>query len=265
MVWTLVAMLVAATVVLEWVRHRATAAGDHVAGVPDHVAVHGAIPLAAWQFQDRPDESDRLRRALSGRDRVALVALVGARGAGKTQLAAAVARDCVAESYDLVAWINAETGPVAELATLAQRLGLSGADQSPEALAAAARGWLERDHPARRLIVFDNTDDPDTVRRLLPATGTAKVIITTNRQEFTTMAGITTVRVGMLTPAQGLAFLHAATGLPTNAGAAELGQELGWLPLGLAQAAASIMRGNHAEPYPPPLAPVAVHAATYST
>ncbi|MBB5476776.1 hypothetical protein HNR20_001281 [Micromonospora parathelypteridis] len=241
-VWTLAGMLVAATLVVEWARHRASAHDEHAADVPGQLSVFGAIPLAAWQFQDRPDEMAMLRRALGGRGRAALVALPGARGAGKTQLAAAFARECVAHDYDLVAWVNAETGPVADLALLAQRLGLGGADEDPEVLAAALRGWLEQSGRARRLVVFDNVDDPDTVRKFLPATGTAKVIITTNRQEFTSMAGISAVPVGMFTPSQGQAFLQTATGLPRGADAAELGVRLGWLPLALAQVAASINR-----------------------
>jgi hypothetical protein len=241
-VWTLAGLLVAATVMLEWVRHRASAHEEGAAGVPGQLPVFGAIPLAAWGFQDRPGEMGMLHQALGRRGQAALVALPGARGAGKTQLAAALARDCVADGYDLVAWVNAETGPAADLATLAQRLGLGAADQNPEVLAAAVRGWLERDSRARRLIVFDNVDDPDAVRRFLPATGTAKVIITTNRQEFTSMAGISAVSVGMFTPWQGRAFLHGATGLPADADATELGEQLGWLPLGLAQAAAAIKR-----------------------
>jgi hypothetical protein len=46
---------------------------------------------------------------LGGKGRTALVALPGERGAGKSQLAAAYARQCIRDGYDLVAWINAES------------------------------------------------------------------------------------------------------------------------------------------------------------
>lgn len=240
-VWTLAGLLVVATGVLEWAR-RPAVHEDHRPEASDELRLFGAIPLAAWRFQDRPDEMRMLRQALDREGRTALVALPGARGAGKTQLAAAFARECVEDRYDLVAWINSENGPVTDLALLAQRLGIGKADEDPQELAAAVRGWLERGRRARRLIVFDNADDPDAVRCLLPATGAAKVIITSNRREFTTMAGISTVPVGMFTSAQGQAFLKKATGLPDDADAAELGTQLGWLPLSLAQAAAIINR-----------------------
>ncbi|GAB3849074.1 tetratricopeptide repeat protein [Dactylosporangium cerinum] len=143
-----------------------------------------------------------------------------------------------------MAWINAESGPVTGLAGLARVRGLGDEDDPPEQLAAAAVRLLESDDRARRLVVFDNVDDPDALAGFLPARGTAKVIITSNRQEFTTMPGITTVPVGMFTQAEGLRFLREATGLADTGGAVTLGVELGWLPLGLAQAAAYIARNR---------------------
>jgi predicted AAA+ superfamily ATPase len=72
---------------------------------------------------------------LGGSGAAALVALLGARGAGKSQLAAAHARKCAADGFDLVAWINAETGPVPDLAKLGERLGLRArAEQTPQEL-----------------------------------------------------------------------------------------------------------------------------------
>ncbi|WP_221623183.1 tetratricopeptide repeat protein [Micromonospora globispora] len=236
--WTATGMLLAASAVFEWVRHRSGADPVRMGASGSEVRVFGAIPQQAWHWQERPDEATALRETLGGKGRTALVALPGERGAGKSQLAATYARRCVADGYDLVAWINTESGPVTGLALLADQLGLSKAEQTPEAAATAVRRWLERDDRARRLVVFDNVDDPDALGGFLPATGTSKVIITSNRREFTSMPGITAVSVGMFTPAQGLAFLGKATGLPTTDDAREVGEQLGWLPLGLAQAAA---------------------------
>jgi hypothetical protein len=55
---------------------------------PTTVRVFGAIPLPAQHFQPRPVSAGELRRVLGGKGRAALVALPGARGAGKSQLAA---------------------------------------------------------------------------------------------------------------------------------------------------------------------------------
>nr|WP_213013741.1 NB-ARC domain-containing protein [Actinoplanes toevensis] len=173
------------------------------------------------------------------------MALTGTRGAGKTQLAARYAQWCLDHGFDLVAWINAESELVRELALLAVHLELPGAaEMKPEQAAAAACRWLEADGRARRLLVLDNVDDPDTLRKFLPASGSTKVLITTNRQEFTSMAGIAAVQVGMFTPAEGAAFLSRTTRLNPAGEGTRLGDLLGWLPLGLAQAAAFIARNK---------------------
>ncbi|WP_203909554.1 tetratricopeptide repeat protein [Rhizocola hellebori] len=213
----------------------------------------GVIPGEARWFQPRPAESQALRQALADGDRVGLVALPGARGAGKTQLAAAHARQCAAEGYDLVAWINAQTipddgseqakgllGPVSELARLGAELQLDTAERTPEQIAAAVIRMVGGNDGKRRLLVFDNVDDPDSITAYLPTTGIAKVLITTNRQEVNAMAGIVPVHVGMFTPQQGRAFLTRATNLPDTDDTRAVGQEVGWLALGLAQAAAAI-------------------------
>jgi uncharacterized membrane protein len=83
-VWTLAGVLVVATALLEWARHRTSVHEADPADVSGGLRVFGAIPLAAWRFQNRPDEMGMLRRAVGGRGRAALVALPGARGAGKT-------------------------------------------------------------------------------------------------------------------------------------------------------------------------------------
>jgi tetratricopeptide (TPR) repeat protein len=239
--WGTAGALLAAGVTVEVVRSRSDVDSDGEA-VDSSGRVFGAIPQPAWHWQDRPDEATELRRALGRKGRAALVALPGQRGVGKSQLAAAYARKCVADGYDLVAWINAESGVTTELALLAEHLGLGGgADSTPETLAAAVRRWLERDdRGVRRLVVFDNVDDPDSLSTCLPSTGTTKVLITTNRQEFATMPGVTPVKVEMFTVEEGLAFLRKATSLPESDDVVRLGEALGWLPLGLAQAAALI-------------------------
>ncbi|MEU7820161.1 tetratricopeptide repeat protein [Catellatospora sp. NPDC049133] len=206
--------------------------------------VVGQVPLAAAHFQDRSWEMKALRAAVGGRGRVALVALPGERGAGKTQLAAAFARECDTAGFDLVAWLNAESGAVAGLAQLARARGLGGADDAPEVLAELVVRWLGEGGRARRLVVFDNVDDPAALRGWLPTRGGVKVLITSNRQEFLRMDGVATVKVGMFTEAEGRRFLREVTGLPDGPDAVALGEELGWLPLGLAQAGAYVARNS---------------------
>ncbi|GLW33758.1 tetratricopeptide repeat protein [Actinoplanes regularis] len=242
-VWTAAGLLVVLSVAVEVLRQRsATRVTPHAAGSGRRV--FGAIPRPAWHGQARSAEETTLRRALGRRNRAALVVLTGTRGAGKSQLAAAYARRR-AGSFDLVAWINAEGGPVPGMALLAGELGLVDDDErGPEAAARALRGWLENDSRQRLLLIFDNVDGPDSLAGHLPVSGSAKVLITSNRLDFASMPGVTVVPVGMFTRSQSQAFLHQATGLPGGADADEVARQLGWLPLGLAQAAAYIRRGR---------------------
>ena len=78
------------------------------------------------------------------------------------------------------------------------------------------------------------------LRPFLPAGGAAQVVVTSTRRSA---AGLgRPVPVDVFTEDEALAFLAERTGLDDVAGARELAGELGFLPLGLAQAAALIAR-----------------------
>ena len=220
-------------------RHRR--AGGVQGGPVPATVVAGEIPQEPLGFQPRAD----LLAALDApglRPRVRVVyALTGMRGVGKTHLAAAYARAKLAEGWRLVGWVNAEDlgGVLAGLAEVAVALGLDARDA--RAAGRAVRHRLEVDGE-RCLLVFDNAIDPQLLRPFLPAAGAARVIITSNQQSVAYLGAA--VPVDVFSEQEALAFLAERTGSVDAQGARALTAELGYLPLGLAQAAA-VIAGQH--------------------
>ena len=218
-------------------RHRR---GDSSAGEGSRapaVVVAGEIPQEPLGFQPRPDLLAALDAPGPGSRPRVVHALTGMRGVGKTHLAAAYARAKLAEGWRLVAWVNAEdpAGMLAGLAEAAAALGLAAGDA--QAAGRAVRHRLETDGD-RCLLVFDNAVDPDLLRPFLPAAGQCRVIITSNQQAVANLG--TGVPVDVFTEGEALTFLAARTGQADAAGAVELADQVGRLPLALAQAAAVI-------------------------
>jgi tetratricopeptide (TPR) repeat protein len=206
--------------------------------VAESQVVVGEIPREPPAFLTREPLS-KLDEAL-GPGRVAVVcAMTGLRGVGKTQLAAAYARDRIRQGWDLVGWANAESRDslMRDLARIAEAVGV--ADPEGDSLESARR---LRDHLNARvgdgLLVFDNATDPDELRPFLPATGDTQVVITSTDRAFAQLGMI--VDVGVFSRNESVGYLATQTGLADHYGAAAVAFELGDLPLGLAQAAAMI-------------------------
>ncbi|MCL2584685.1 MAG: hypothetical protein FWE35_19750, partial [Streptosporangiales bacterium] len=198
------------------------------------------MPQEPTAFQPREGLAEALDRQPENRVRV-VFAVTGIRGVGKTQAAAAYARRRMAEGWRLVAWVDAssEASLLAGLAQTAAAAGIGDPDGDAHQLAAGVRRLLESDGE-RRLVVFDNAVDLDVLRQFLPAAGAARVIVTSSRQSA---AGLgSPVPVDVFGEQEALAFLAERTGLGDEAGARALAAELGYLPLGLSQAAALIAR-----------------------
>ncbi|WP_239105333.1 NB-ARC domain-containing protein, partial [Microbispora rosea] len=207
--------------------------------------VEGDIPQRPPGFQPREQLLQRLADLLGDEipvgGAVAICAVAGTPGVGKTMLAASYAWACQAAGWPVVAWIAAETTDqiLTGLASLAGRLGERHSDDDAAAAAARAKAWLAATtRPV--LLVFDNATDVGAVRSWCPATGATRVVITTRNRAF--LRAYQPLEVEVFTSAQAADFLHVRTGLTDLDGAVELAVELGHLPLALAQAAAVIVR-----------------------
>jgi tetratricopeptide (TPR) repeat protein len=217
---------------------RHAGSGSQSGQVPAVVVV-GEIPRAPLGFQPRADMLAALDAPGPG-SRVAVVrAVTGLRGVGKTHLAAAYARAKLAERWRLVVWINAEDlgGVLTGMGEVAAGLGLATGEGDGGAAGRAVRHWLEVDGD-RCLLVFDNATDPTVLQPFLPATGAARVIITSNQRSMANLGAA--VPVDVFSEQEALAFLAERTGSADAEGSRAVAAELGYLPLALAQASAVI-------------------------
>ena len=202
------------------------------------VGLVGDLPSPPPGFVAR-ETVDRLAQALD-RSAVAVVcALTGLRGVGKSQVAAAYARGRLAAGHCLVGWVNADTVDQTRvgLARIAERLGVADPDGDSAESAKRLREHLAT-WPGEAVIVFDNATDPDALRPFLPATGRARVVITSTDRAFTTFGS--RVDVDEFTREESVAYLRERTGLDEDTGADAVAADLGDLPLALAAAAAVI-------------------------
>jgi len=206
--------------------------------------VAGDIPAQPPSFVSRP-QLDELRAALRDGPRVAVVcALAGGPGVGKTQVAAAYARNRIRDGCPVVAWVSGETVPtlLTDLAAVAEELGVADPEGDSEKSARHLRRALQsRSEPA--LLVVDNAANPAAVAPFLPTgTGACAVVITSTDHAFADLG--TLIDVPTYTPDESVAYLEARTGLGDPDGALAVAEELGHLAVALAQVP-SVIRDRH--------------------
>ncbi|MEU8385760.1 tetratricopeptide repeat protein, partial [Streptosporangium sp. NPDC048865] len=205
-------------------------------GAGSVVRVVGEIPREPTAFQSRAELVASLRDAAGSGRAVVVCALTGRRGVGKTQVAAAYARWCAEQEWPLVAWVNAETSDqvLAGLEAIGAAVGVGDAGEDASVVAGRVRDWLSG-QADRCLVVFDNVADPDVLVPWLPAIGRTQVVISSNHRSVLALG--VAVEVEVFTDAEALAFLAERTGRDDELGARGVADEVGHLPLALAQAA----------------------------
>ncbi|MFD3844129.1 FxSxx-COOH system tetratricopeptide repeat protein [Streptomyces sp. NPDC058642] len=197
------------------------------------------LPARNAAFTGRDSLLVHLRQALASDQRVAVQALYGRSGVGKTQLAIEYAHRFAGE-YELVWWITAEDPALIsdQLAALAARTGTAPAGTPPAEAAELLLGELGT--MSRWLLVFDNAEDPDALAPFLPG-GPGHVLITSRNPHWHTHA--LPLDVDTLPRTESVALLRTRGAVLDERDADHLAGVLDDLPLALAQAAALLTRG----------------------
>ena len=197
--------------------------------IPIHVPVH---------FMGRDEALEAIQASLGRYEgRVAVTALYGLQGVGKTTLAAAYAERHRTD-YRATWWVHAQTEPTmrADLVALGMRLGWVGAEETQAPALAVVMERLRHEGEGI-LLVFDNAVDARHLTPYLPRGGAARVIITSNAHAWRGVAE--PVEIRLWPKAVGADYLTARTGREAERDAAEaLSETLGGLPLAHEQAAA---------------------------
>ena len=229
---------------------------DTVADVPHKVAelISSESKPSRVFFGSRPDvvaenrfversEQEHLNALITDPTKQRTV-LVGMRGCGKTQLAAALAQECEDANWSLSAWVNASssesiTSDLVELAKeLKKELKIDTSDQpTPETIIRRLFNRLKSADPSDRLIVFDNVENIDDLRRLVPSANGLRVVATTTNNTGWGHQGWDTIKVGVFDRDESINYLLTVTKSDDHDIADVLAKRLGDLPLAIAQAA----------------------------
>jgi hypothetical protein len=208
----------------------------------------GVVPLRADCFQDR-EVGTELSIVDTGGTVVLTQVLSGLGGVGKTQLAARYAERLWDNgNIDLLVWVTAASRDaiISGYADAARDILGAAAGEGAQA-ARKFLAWLAADD-RRWLLVLDDVQDPAHLRELWPPhRDTGRVVVTTRRRDAALSGdGRRLVEVGLFSADEAVAYLTAKlVDRPQQTiGAAELAEDLGYLPLALAQAAAYLVDRN---------------------
>ncbi len=205
------------------------------------------VPAVVAAFSGRGDELEAVEEALGVADRVVIAqAITGLGGVGKTQLAARYVHQHGSE-YDIVAWIQAQDGGIADLAELAGKLaepveGLSPVERRDLALERLRRA------KERWLLVLDNVESAAQLNDCQPRGGNGRVLVTSRNREVRQFAPALSLDV--FDEQTAIDYLTEGAERPDDrASAKRLARALGYLPLALSHAAAYCLSGTSFDDY----------------
>ncbi len=148
-------------------------------------------PLADCR-QHRDVDAQLAAAAGSGQAVVVCQVVTGLGGVGKTQLAAALAHQCLDDkAVDLLVWVTASSRARVLSAYRQAAAGLTGVeDPDPEQAAVRLLAWLAGTD-RRWLIVLDDLSEPADLRGLWPPARPAvgRTVVTTRRRDASLLAG----------------------------------------------------------------------------
>jgi len=197
-------------------------------------------PARNDRFTGRLVDLQRLRDQLRDVRRAVVtqipVALHGLGGVGKTQLAIEYVHR-FAPDYDVVWWIDASQPQFVDsaLIDLGRRLNLV-TSATLESARATLDGLESPELTSRWLLVYDNAEDPDAIKDLIPTGGAGHVLITSRNKDWETRAQ--TVPVDVFRRAESITHLLGRTSALTREQADQVAGTLGDLPIAIAAAGA---------------------------
>jgi len=174
--------------------------------------------------------------------------LTGMRRSGKTQLAAAIAARCEEEGWPLVAWIHAASRKqiIADLYELALRTGIDAPNSIPlEVIVRRLMDHLRSADGSNSLFVFDNVENPNDLRDLIPESTGVRTLITTTRHLDWDDLGWLRFTVGAFDREQSITLLCEHTGDTHREAADRIADALGDLPVAIAHPAATAKQGGY--------------------
>ncbi|GAA4901445.1 hypothetical protein LX16_0421 [Stackebrandtia albiflava] len=200
---------------------------------PDWPLRIGVTPVVADGWQSR--DTDDLLAAAEG-----CAVLTGMGGVGKTQSAARYAERRWRDGLDLLVWVtDADRDTVS--AEYARAYAAVSGENEPDTAAAAARfrNWLTTTS-RRWLVVLDDVGSPAGLSGLWPPTAPAGMTVVTTRRTDAAFGGggRRLLPVGMFSVAGARAFLARRLAADQLTEAAELAEDLGYLPLALSHVSA---------------------------